>query len=130
MVLMGINRIVVTSGRIKAAMGFRIDTTDTARAQAASQFDLKNETTVKYGHFFTPIRAQSKTTVAYVTSSQKDSENEIDVSANLTGEIDLKFKSETFPLERFADAGVMTSIQDNTPNPAGNRPITGNTAQS
>ena len=34
MVLMGINRIVVTSGRIKAAMGFRIDTTDTARAEA------------------------------------------------------------------------------------------------
>src|SRR5262249_18687838 len=33
MMLMGINRIVVTSGRIRAQMGFRIDAKDHARAQ-------------------------------------------------------------------------------------------------
>lgn len=128
MVLMGINRIVVTSGRVKASMGFRIDATDRARAESASQFDFKNETSAKYGWFLSPVKVQSKTTVAYVSSSKKDSESEIDVSADLTGEVDLKFKSETFPLERFADAGVISNIQDNTPNPGANKPITSNTA--
>ena len=39
MVLMGINRIVVTSGRIRAKLDFHIDATDTAQAESASQFD-------------------------------------------------------------------------------------------
>ena len=128
MVLMGINRIVVTSGRIQAAMGFRIDATDRGRAESASQFDFANETNMRYGWFLSPVKVESKTTVAYVSSSKKDSESEIDVSADLTGEVDLRFKSQTFPLERFADAGVISSIQDNTVNPAANKPITGDTA--
>ncbi len=128
MVLMGINRIVVTSGRIKAAMGFRIDTTDRGRAESASKFDFKNQTNARYGWFLSPVKVESKTTVAYVSSSKKDSESEIDVKANLTGEVDLKFKSETFPLERFADTGVIETIQGNTPVPGANKPITGNTA--
>lgn len=128
MVLMGINRIVVTSGKIRATMGFRIDTTDRGRAESASKFDTKTEANARYGHFFTPVSVSVKTTVAYVSSSKKESESEINVAADLTGEIDLKFKSETFPLERFADAGVLSSIQSNTPNPAANKPITGNVA--
>jgi hypothetical protein len=129
MVLMGINRIVVTSGKIRATMGFRIDTTDRGRAESASQFDTKTEAKGRYGHFFTPYSMSVKTSVAYVSSSKKDSESEINVAADLTGEIDLKFKSETFPLERFADQGVLSSIQSNTPNPAANKPITGNVAE-
>src|SRR5215831_24696 len=49
MVLMGINRIVVTSGRIRATMGFRIDTTDTGQAHTASEFDASNEVTTGFG---------------------------------------------------------------------------------
>ena len=127
MVLMGINRIVVTSGRIKAAMGFRIDTTDRGRAESATKFDSKTEMQAKYGWFLSPVSVSVKSTVAYVSSSKKDSESEINVEAELTGEVDLKFKSETFPLERFADAGAIGTIQGNTAVPAANKPITGNT---
>ncbi len=124
MVLMGINRVIVTRGRIKAQMGFRIDTKDRAKASASNSFDFKNETTAKFSSFLSPVSATTKTTVAYVSSSQKDSENEIDVNANLSGEVDLQFKSDVFPLERFADAGVITTIQGNTPNPSANQPVT------
>ena len=127
MVLMGINRIVVTGGRIKAAMGFRIDTTDRGRAESASQFDSKTEMQAKYSWCLSPVSVSVKSTVAYVSSSKKDSESEINVEAELTGEVDLKFNSETFPLERFADAGAIGSIQGNTAVPAANKPITGNT---
>ncbi|MFA8440280.1 hypothetical protein [Yoonia sp.] len=127
MVLMGINRVIVTRGRIKAQMGFRIDTKDYATASASQSFDFKNETKAKYGWFLSPVSATSKTTVAYVSSSQKDSENEINVEANLSGEVDLQFKSDVFPLERFADAGVISGIQGNTANPAANQPVTATT---
>ena len=125
MVLMGMNRIVVTRGRIKAAMGFRIDTTDTSRAEHASKFDTKHESKAKYGWFLSPVSASMKTSVSYVSSSKKSSESEIDVSADLTGEVDLQFKSDYFPLERFADTAVIAQIQQNTPNPGANKPITG-----
>ncbi|MDP5217006.1 hypothetical protein Q5Y75_07240 [Ruegeria sp. 2205SS24-7] len=125
MVLMGMNRIVVTRGRIKAAMGFRIDTTDTSRAESAQKFDSKTEASARYGWFLSPVKASMKTTVSYVSSSKKSSESEIDVSADLTGEVDLRFKSDYFPLERFADTAVIAQIQQNTPNPGANKPITG-----
>jgi hypothetical protein len=120
MILMGINRIVVTSGRIYARMGFHIDASDTAQADSASQYDYKKETTEGGGFLF--YSAESKKSVAYVSSSKKGSSDAINVEADLTGEVDLKFKSETFPLERFADMNAITQIQGNTANPAANSP--------
>jgi hypothetical protein len=125
MVLMGMNRIVITRGRIKAGMGFRIDTTDRSRSEFASNFETKSEMKARYGWFLSPVSASVKSSVAYVSSSKKNSESEIDVSADLTGEVDLQFRSDFFPLERFADTGVIAQIQQNTPNPAANKPVSG-----
>lgn len=120
MVLMGINRIVVTSGHINAQMGFTIDTSDAGTAESASQFDFKNDTIAGGG--FLGFGMVSRNQVAYVSSTKKGSSDSIDVHADLTGEVDLKFKSETFPLERFADMGAINQIQGNTANPAANTP--------
>ena len=38
----------------------------------------------------------------------------------LTAEVELKFKSDYFPLERFAKTGVIAQIQQNTANPQAN----------
>jgi uncharacterized membrane protein YgcG len=120
MVLMGINRIVVTSGRIYARMGFYIDASDTGAAESASQFDFRNDTIAGGG--FLGFGMVSKNSVAYVSSQKRNSTDEINVQADLTGEVDLKFKSETFPLERFADTNAIAQIQGNTANPAANLP--------
>ncbi len=129
MILMGINRIVITSGRINAKMGFRIDSRDHGSAQSASQFDFKNETTASAGGGLSSIFGgpsfETKNTVAYVSSTKKDSTDELDVHADLTGEVDLKFKSDYFPMERFANPQLMTLIQGNTPNPSANTPTQG-----
>jgi len=128
MVLMGINRIVVTSGRIAAKMGFRIDAKDRGSAQSASQFDFKNETTMSAGGGLTSLfggfSGETKNTVAYVSSTKKDSSDELDVHADLTGEVDLKFKSDYMPMERFANPEMLALIQGHTPNPAANTPST------
>lgn len=126
MVLMGINRIVVTSGRIRAQMGFRIAARDTGRVATAQEFDFRHDSAA--AGWFGAGGAATRTSVAYVSSTKKDSSDELDVNANLTGEVDLKFKSETFPLERFADTGAIMQIQQATANPSANTPVTGNTA--
>jgi len=112
-------------------MGFRIDSKDHGTAQSASQFDFKNETTAGFGgglgSFFGGPSVETKTTTAYVSSSKKDSSDELDVHADLTGEVDLKFKSDYFPMERFANPQLMTLIQGNTPNPSANTPTQGGT---
>lgn len=133
MVLMGINRIVVTSGKIRAQMGFRIDAKDRAKAESASQFDFRHEDkmTVSYGGGLASFLGgpsgdfESKNSVTYVSSTKKDSSDELDVHADLTGEVELKFKSDYFPMERFANPQMLTLIQGNTPNPAANTPNTG-----
>ena len=51
MVLMGINRIIVTSGRVRAKLDFHIDATDIGRAETASQFDFKHDQRASAGVF-------------------------------------------------------------------------------
>ena len=134
MVLMGINRIVVTSGRIKATMGFHIDAKDYGAVQTASQFDTQNETRTRFGFGGGLLGAllgspshdiETRNTVAYVSSTKKGSSDELNVNADLTGEVELKFKSDYFPMERFAKPDMLALIQGHTPNPAANAPTTG-----
>jgi hypothetical protein len=127
MVLMGINRIVITSGRIRATMGFRIDTSDTGQVHTASEFDEKNESSFGFGGGLAGLLGGAsgsvKNTLTYVSSTKKDSADELNVQADLTGEVDLKFKSDYFPMERFADPNMIALIQGNTPNPGANTPV-------
>jgi hypothetical protein len=127
MVMMGVNRIVVTSGRIRATMGFRIDAHDRATAATASEFDEQN-TTAASG-WFGFGGAATVNTVTYVSSTKKDSSDELNVSADLTGEVDLRFKSDYLPLERMATPQMINAIQGNTPNPGANTPVSSGGAQ-
>jgi hypothetical protein len=123
MVMMGVNRIVVTSGRIAAKMGFRIDAHDHATAETASQFDETNVTTGTAWFGFGG--GATVNAVTYVSSTKKDSADDLDVHADLTGEVELKFKSDYLPLERMATPQMIGAIQGNTPNPAANTPVSG-----
>jgi hypothetical protein len=50
--------------------------------------------------------------------------------AHLTGEVDLKFKSDYFPMERFAKPELMSLIMGHTPNPAANTPVSGSPGET
>jgi hypothetical protein len=127
MMLMGINRIVITSGRIYARMGFQINAQDLATAESASQFDFKHQNKLSFGGgiagFLGGPSGEQQTSVAYVSSKKANSSDSIDVHADLTGEVDLKFKSDYFPMERFAKPELMSMIMGNTPNPTANTPV-------
>lgn len=128
MVLMGLNRIVVTSGTIKAKMGFHLEAKDSANAESASSFDFKHDNEISFGGgiagFLGGPSGTSRTSIAYVSTTKRGSNDEIKLDTDLTAEVDLKFKSDYFPLERFAKTGVIAQIQEKTANPQANAPAT------
>lgn len=127
LVMLGLQRIVVRHGRIRATMGFHIDASDRAHAEEASTFDFSHQNSVQ-GMFYVAFSA--RTSVAYVSSQQSDSDSAINVQADLTGEVDLTFETDYLPLNRLARAESIERIRGNTPNPEANHPVNGAAAMT
>ena len=122
MVLMGINRIVITAGKIRATMGFHIDTSDSAFERNAEDLDAR---VAMRGHYNALVwGVEASASLAYVTSRRAGSDAEINVETDLTGEVELHFKSDYFPVERFAPSGTLRAISANTAVPEANPPPT------
>jgi hypothetical protein len=119
--LMGVNRIVVTGGKIRATMGFHIDTTDRAHEELATDLDVRAAASASVG--FGPWSASASMSVSYVRSTRASSDAELNVDTDLTGEVELHFKSDYFPVERFANPGSLGRIQQNTAVPEANTPV-------
>ena len=118
MVLMGIDRVVVDDGEILAKLMFHIDATEST----ALKFD-QTKTTVGNmaqtgGH--SSITAQG----LMVNTTNLNAQSDLNVRADLTGQVSVKFRSETFPLERFADSAAIQLINQNAkvPPPAAPAP--------
>lgn len=120
LVLMGVQRIVVTGGKIRATMGFHIDTSDRAREELATDLDTRAAASGSFG--FGPWSAAASMSFSYVRSTRASSDAELNVEADLTGEVEIHFKSDYFPLERFANQGAIGRIQGNTAVPEANTP--------
>lgn len=115
MVLLGINRIVVTDGLINAKVIFDMKASDTAqRSNRASMYDtndVKKQHGDRGGWFsgsYSHTQEQHKTVVSSSTSDE--SESKANIKANLTGEVRVNFKSETFPLDKMASTGEIASV--------------------
>jgi hypothetical protein len=97
MVLMGINRIVVNDGQIKARLQFH------ASARESLKADVTNQATgqqVGIAGRQTQMQAAVSTMVSTINvNAQAD----VAVRANLVGEVAIKFRTETFDINRFAD---------------------------
>lgn len=128
MVMLGINRIVVTEGEIKASVMFDVSSSDRAqRTSSASLDDVKSDTHTNQDWNYNQSRSfwgtsrgasggSSSDVLTRVTTShadtKTDSESKVDAKAKLTGFVQVKFKSETFPLERLASQLEMGAIQE------------------
>ncbi len=123
MVLMGFNRIVVTGGKIRATMLFHIDASDRLRQEHATDMDFRAAASGSYG--FGPWSVSASVSFAYVTSERSTSTSDLNVSADLTGEVEIHFKSDYMPLERFAARSTIAQIQANTAVPEANTPNLG-----
>ena len=119
MVLMGINRLIVTDGRISASCVFELDTVDAISqfADTAATFDETTTTRKRGWHFwFIPSEVQRTTSNFNVsTYSSTESESRAELHARLAGNVDINFRSETFPLERMADLLQIQEIEAKAP---------------
>jgi len=126
MVMLGINRIVVTDGHINAKVVFDMRAQDTAqRATRASFYDQQHDTStstlgVSYGGWFSPVDASYSSTntsdhMTTVSSAvDESSESKAEVKAKLSGEVRVNFKSDYFPMEKMASPQMIAAIQGNS----------------
>lgn len=107
MVLMGINRLIVTDGNINAKVLFQLDTKDRVRKagnQTQNFSDTDVKTTSRFGWWFSPSTEEVETTnFTVATTKSESSAAEVDLHTKLSGEVNVRFKSESFPLDKMAD---------------------------
>jgi hypothetical protein len=101
MVLMGINRVVINDGEIKAKLQFHAsarDKTDAEVVMASASQGIAG-------------RSIGGAAPAMMVSTVKaNAQADASIKTNLTGEVKISFRSETFPLERFADSAAIQLI--------------------
>lgn len=126
MVMLGINRIVVTDGSINAKVIFDMRASDTAkRKYTASMHDRDSQTSTSSSHvgfsaWYSPVDAgysntNSQEHVATVGSAlDETSESKAEVKAKLSGEVRVNFKSDYLPLEKMATPEMMSVISGNS----------------
>lgn len=126
MVMLGINRIVITDGSINAKVIFSMRATDTAKRKFTAQMSdtessrNKNTVSASYGGWMSPVDASmtnenEQSHVATVGSAlDETSESKAEVKANLTGEVRVNFKSDYLPMDKMATPEMMATIQGNS----------------
>ncbi len=120
MVLMGLNRIVVTDGQIRASVVFDLDAKamDEAKRERETSFEYNRNTdytrrrTKKSDGFLglgakktrtSKLNVKTDTKYKSDTTTSDERVRETELKAKLTGNVDLRFKSETFPPEKMVE---------------------------
>jgi hypothetical protein len=117
MVLMGINRLVVTDGSIKAAVIFQLNTTDlvSQASTVATGFDSttkdKSRSSFFSGWFSPSWKTENKTKLSITTTRTDESEASVELKAKLTGDVNVRFRSDVFPL---TDMTTLLGLQEPT----------------
>jgi hypothetical protein len=126
MVMLGINRIVVTDGSIVAKVVFDMRAEDKAkRKYTASMHDeeaqrSKQTLNASYGGWFSPVdvsagfEAEQSHMATVGSSLDETSESKAEVKAKLSGEVRVNFKSDYLPMEKMATPEMMSVIQGNS----------------
>jgi hypothetical protein len=126
MVMLGINRIVITDGSINAKVIFDMRAEDKVKRKYTAQMNdtesqrAATSMNASYGGWMSPIsadvHAEAETNhVATVASAvDESSESKAEVKAKLSGEVRVNFKSDYLPLEKMATPEMMSTIQGNS----------------
>ncbi|WP_299828852.1 hypothetical protein [uncultured Roseobacter sp.] len=123
MVMMGMQRIVIDSGRLNASMRFHIDASSAASDDRGSRFDVRNELQAGVKAQFGPwgASAKMKNTIGYVSTERTQTEEEVNADLELDSAVELIFRTDYVPLERLAGTGDVNRIRVNALNPTEER---------
>src|SRR5262249_36187592 len=119
MVQMGMQRIVIDSGRINASMRFHIDATSAAAEDSHSGFDTR--TTVgasgSVGFGIWSASASISSTIGYVSTDDVRTREDLTASADLNSSVELHFRTDQVPLDRIASQQTVERLRLSTLNP-------------
>jgi hypothetical protein len=146
MVLMGINRLVVTDGHIEASVLFELNTTDLVKRRATRTTDFGRASQSAYDYhgegsysrsgseggflgiggddvsqkssWYSDFSGQNTAQFNVSTAQSEDSQSKVDLHAKLTGKVSVNFKSDYFPLEKIADVLQINQIREKSPGAA------------
>jgi hypothetical protein len=134
MVMMGINRIIVTDGSIKANVVFDLSTKDAVQrannlTRTATFHEHENQQRRPgfFGWFsgYTSSNRHTSLTVQTVATRKDESQSSVDTKARLAGEVNVRFRSETFPLEKMSELiapDLRDKVQGRVPRAAAPQP--------
>ena len=109
-ILMGINRIIVTDGKINAKVSFNFSASDTVQRQGEYR---EYEKQVMEGEITTTdmhVKGRFEQPVGLKVFSQGESAGGIEATAALSGDVTLRFKSETFPLKKMMNSTQLFAL--------------------
>jgi hypothetical protein len=119
MVMLGLQRIVVESGRITAAMRFHIDTRSAAQDDRGNTFDFRNQINAagSFGIGAWGASAAISNTIGYVSTQRTQTTEEMNTDLDLNSSVEINFKSDYLPLNRLASSDQVGRIRSNSLNP-------------
>jgi hypothetical protein len=130
MVMMGINRLVVTNGYIKSKVNFKLDTVDKMHKDAKKTFSFtkhdEGESSSTYNtrpslwrRLFsnnTYVDGSNSSKFTVDTESKAEKNDTLDRSsklhADLMGEVNINFKSDYFPMEKMTEILGIGDLQE------------------
>ena len=138
MVMMGVNRLVVTNGIIEASCLFELNTTDMVKRRmkqkrtadwaalrqgesgAAASYSRSgggwfSDDTDARSSWFTKDSYRYTSNFNVSTTRSEDSDAKVQMHAKLAGKVNLNFKSDYFPMEKMIDALQINQIRARTP---------------
>jgi hypothetical protein len=143
MVMMGVNRLVVTNGSIEASCMFELNTTDAVRrrmqqqrsadwhaqrkAEAGYEGSYSRESSGFLGlgakkkfnqSWYGKSSAEDSANFSVTTTRTEDSDAKVQMHAKLAGKVNVQFKSDYFPMERMVDVMQIQQIRSKTPDGA------------
>jgi hypothetical protein len=117
--MLGMQRIVVESGRINAAMRFHIDTHSAAAEDKGSRFE--SETGIhlagSYGTGIFNISADIQENIGYVSTQKEQTTEEMNTDLDLSSSVEVNFRGEPVSLDRLATSSQVSAIRANARNP-------------
>jgi hypothetical protein len=119
MVMMGMQRIVIESGRLNASMRFHIDTRSAAASDVGSSFDTRTTTDASAGAKIGPwgVEAKVQSTIGYVSTNRSQTTEQMNTDLDLASNVELIFKTDYVQLDRLAGGPTQERIRVNAMNP-------------
>jgi hypothetical protein len=120
MVLMGINRLVVTDGKISASCLFQLDTLSEATEDSTSDATFDEQHREKEGGGWWQVwfgGKSSRTTSQFhvATTNDTSSTEQVALHSELTGNVEINFRSDVVDLDKIADSLQIQEIEQKAP---------------